>query len=338
MVVCGQSRRTRFSGLVGNEPVQHAAIELLGSGGDGTAVFGAGDFPKLDSGIARMDLAGVADGDVAVELAVDYQNRDLGRGYRIFGRDLIHVEVVLRAGAPERNFHQRTEDGSSEPRTQMEGLAHAVVGDLAKIGEGRLGGNGTEVCMCVERLQELRGSHGFAEGKDAARVIERGQEIEPLMDVVTLKQSVGGEWSTAPAVSAGIGKKHSESVTEEELSVFGHANAVVAQPVQENHIVSDGWMGMDDPGAENCAVGSGDRCVAEFGVEGTSGLASGGNLVVGERAARGMESSVGYEDASDRADGQIQRGNQGEPAIAAGGAHGLLDWYGGSGGMVPGNK
>jgi hypothetical protein len=191
---------------MGNEPVQQAAIEFLGSAGGGTAVFGAGDFPKLDFGIARMDLAGVADGDVAVELAVDYQNRDKGRDSGIFGRDLIHVEVVLQAGPQERNFHQRTEDGSSEPRAQMEGLAHAVVGDLAKIGEGRLGGNGTEVCMCVERLQELRGSHGFAEGKDAARVILGGEEIEPLMDVVTLKQSVGGERSTAPAVSAGIGK------------------------------------------------------------------------------------------------------------------------------------
>jgi hypothetical protein len=108
--------------------------------------------------------------------------------------------------------------------------------------------------------------------------------------------------------------------------------------VQEDHIISDGWMGMDDPGAENSAVGSGDRCVAEFGAEGASGLASGGNLVVSERAASGMESSVGYEDASDRADGQIQRGNEGEPAIAAGGTHGLVDGYGGSGGMVPGIK
>jgi hypothetical protein len=332
------SRGGQGSGFVGNEPGQQAAIEFLGSGGGGTAVFGAGDFPKLDFGIAGMDLAGVADGDVGVELAVDHQNRDMGRGYGVFGRDLIHVQVVFQAGAQERNFHQRTQDGSSEPGAQIEGLAHSVIGDLAKIGEGRLGGNGTEVWMCIERLQQLRGSHGLAEGKDATRVILHGQEIDPLMDVVTLKQSVGGERSTAQAVSAGIGKKHSKSVGEEELSISGHADAVIAHTVQEDHIVSDGLMGMDDPGAENGAVGSGDRCVAEFGVEGTSGLASAGNLVVGERAARGMECSVGYEDACDRADGQVQEGNDGEPANAAVGAHGLVDWYGGSAGTVPGIK
>ncbi len=50
----------------------------------------------------------------------------------------------------------------------MEGLAHAVVSDLTKIGEGRFGGDGAEVWMRVERLQELCGAHGFAEAVDAA--------------------------------------------------------------------------------------------------------------------------------------------------------------------------
>ncbi len=53
----------------------------------------------------------------------------------------------------------------------MEGLSHAVVGDLAKIGEGRFGGYGAEEWVGVERLKELGGSHGFAEGEDAAGVI-----------------------------------------------------------------------------------------------------------------------------------------------------------------------
>jgi hypothetical protein len=49
----------------------------------------------------------------------------------------------------------------------MKGLTHAVVGDLAKSGEGRFGGYGAEVGVSVEGLEELRGAHGFAEGEDA---------------------------------------------------------------------------------------------------------------------------------------------------------------------------
>ena len=52
----------------------------------------------------------------------------------------------------------------------MEGLPHAVVGDLTKIGEGRFGGHGAEVWMGVERLQELCRAHGFSESVDAARM------------------------------------------------------------------------------------------------------------------------------------------------------------------------
>lgn len=62
-----------------------------------------------------------------------------------------------QAGAQESDLDQWPENGAAEPRAQMEGLSHAVVSDLAKIGEGRFGGDGAEVWMSIERLQELRG-------------------------------------------------------------------------------------------------------------------------------------------------------------------------------------
>lgn len=72
----------------------------------------------------------------------------------------------------------------------MKGLSHTVIGDLAKIGEGRFGGDGAEVWVGVEGLEELGGAHGLSEGVDAAGMILRVQKIDPLVDVVAFKQTV----------------------------------------------------------------------------------------------------------------------------------------------------
>ena len=76
----------------------------MGGGAEGAAVVGGGDFPELGVWVAGVDAAGVADGDVAVGLAVDEEDWDGGRGYGIFGGDFLHVEVVLQAGAEEGDF------------------------------------------------------------------------------------------------------------------------------------------------------------------------------------------------------------------------------------------
>ena len=73
----------------------------------------------------------------------------------------------------------------------MEGLAHAVIGDLTKIGEGRLRGYGAEVRMGREGLQELRRSHGFSKAVDAAGMSLGIEEVDPLMDVIALEETVG---------------------------------------------------------------------------------------------------------------------------------------------------
>ena len=208
---------------------------------------GVGDLPELGVWISRVDDLRMAHGNVAVDLAVNQENRDRRGCDGIFGRNILHAEVVLQAGAEEGDFDQWTEEEASDPGAKAEGLSHAVVGDLAKTCEGRFGDDGAEMWVRVERLQEFRRTHGFAEGEDAVGMIFpflslalilawrilRFQKIDPLMDVVALQQAVGGERAVARAVGTGVGEKHGESVGEEQLRVSGHADAVVAEAVQE---------------------------------------------------------------------------------------------------------
>ena len=53
------------------EPIHEAALEFLGCRADGSAMISGGNFPELGLWIECVDFAGVADGDVAVDLAVD---------------------------------------------------------------------------------------------------------------------------------------------------------------------------------------------------------------------------------------------------------------------------
>ncbi len=83
---------------------QKSLLEFLWGGADGAAVVGGADFPELGVGIARVDEAGVADWDVAVDLAVDEKDGGRRCGDGIFRRNLLHVEVVFQAGAEEGDF------------------------------------------------------------------------------------------------------------------------------------------------------------------------------------------------------------------------------------------
>lgn len=86
------------------------------------------------------------------------------------------------------------------------------------------------------------------------------------MNVVALDQAVGGKGAVARTVGAGVGQEHGESVGEEELGISGHAEAVVAEAVEEKDGVSVGVVGMDGPGAEGDVVGRGDGGVGEVGL------------------------------------------------------------------------
>ena len=74
----------------------------------------------------------------------------------------------------------------------------------------------------------------------------RFQKVDPLVDVVALEQAVGGERAVAGAVGAGVGEEDGESVGEEELRVSGHADAVVAEAVEEEDGVAVGVVRMDE--------------------------------------------------------------------------------------------
>jgi len=151
-------------------------------------------------------------------------------------------------------------------------LAHAVVGDLAEVREGGFDGYSAEIWMRVERLQELRGAHGFGEAVDAARMelivrIELAvEEVDPLVDVVALEQAVGRELAAADAMGAGVGHKDRVSVSEEKLSIAGYAEAIVAETVEQEYGVMVGVARNDEPGAQGDRVLSGNGDIAEAGV------------------------------------------------------------------------
>ena len=85
---------------------------------------------------------------------------------------------------------------------------------------------------------------------------------------------------------------------------------------------------MDGPGAEGHAVGRGDGCVGEVGIEGAGGVAHGRGVVLGEWAAGGMKRAVGEGDAADGAEGQVEEDGEESVTGAAGQGHGLRDCTG----------
>src|SRR5580658_3145029 len=149
-------------GSVGCKPRQEAAFEFLRGSVGSAAVVGVGDFPEFGVGIVGEDDLRMTDWNVAVYLAVNQEKWSVCSGYGIFGGDFLHVEVVLETSAEEADVYQGAEDCAAYPGTEMEGLSHAIVGDLAKIGEGGFGGDGAEVRVSREGLEKLCGAHGFA--------------------------------------------------------------------------------------------------------------------------------------------------------------------------------
>jgi hypothetical protein len=76
-------------------------------------VVGSWDLPEVSVRGQRVDTARVADGNITVDFTVDEKDWDFGSCSGIFGRDLIHVEVIFPASAEECDFDQRTEQAAS---------------------------------------------------------------------------------------------------------------------------------------------------------------------------------------------------------------------------------
>lgn len=196
------------------KPFEHALLEFLWSYTNGAAMVGVGNFPENDAGISVMDLAGVTNWNVAIDLPVNEEDWHTRDGDCIFGRSLIHVEMVLPANIEESEFNDWAEESAPEPGAEMKGLAHTVVSDFMQGSEGRFRGDSAESGFDGERLQELGGSHGFGKSEDAMGMILRREKVKPLSDVVALKKAVGCERTAAGAVSAGIGKKNGKTVSK----------------------------------------------------------------------------------------------------------------------------
>jgi hypothetical protein len=258
------------------EPRQKALVELLWGCAYGSAVIGVGDFPENCVAISRFYSAGMANRYVAVDLTVNQEDWDLCGCHGIFWRDLLHVEMVLGADVEESEFDYGAEEGASEPGAQVEGLAHAVIGDLSETGERRFGGYGAEVRFDGEGLQEFGSAHRFGESENATRMVLRGEEVEPLVNVIAFEEAVGGEWASACAVGAGVGEQNRESVSEEELRVSGHADAIVGEAVEEDYGVPVAAVRADFPGTEDDGVRGGDGNVFESGIEVVGDVAHGG--------------------------------------------------------------
>ena len=194
--------RGRF--YVRMEPGEQSPVEPLWGGANGAAVIRVVNLPENYPRVTDLNATGVSEGDVAIDLAVDQKDRDSSRGDCIFWGDLLHVEPVLPVCIEKGEFDNRTKNSASKPRTEMKRLTHAIVGDLAKAGERRFGGNCAEVWLDSEGLQELGGAHGFAETEDAMRVILGENEIEPLADVIAFEQAVGCDLTAAGTVGASV--------------------------------------------------------------------------------------------------------------------------------------
>ena len=249
------------------EPCEQVLLEFFWGFADGPTVIGCGYFPQDCFAIARLNLVGMTNRDVAVDLSVDQKDWDLRGGDGVFWCDLLHVESALQADVEEGEFDYWAEKSSSEPGTEMEGLTHAIVGDLAESGERGFCGDGAESRLNRERLQEFCCAHGFAESEDAVRMVMHREKIEPLMNVVALEKAIGRKFTSTAAVGTRVREEDGESVGKQELGVSRHANAIVALTVEEDYGVAVGGAGKDHPGIQRGGVCCGDGDIFEFGIE-----------------------------------------------------------------------
>ena len=254
-----------------------------------------------------MNELRMANRDVAIHLPMNEQNWNSAGGNRVLGRSGLHIQTVLPASAEECDFDDRPEESATEPRTRVKWLSHAVVSNFAKIGERRFGSHRAEVGMRLERLKKLRGSHRFSEPKDASRPSLSLEGLQPLMDIVAFEDTVGREFSFAHAMSARVGEEQGESTSEQELRVSSHAKAVVAEAMKQNGRVSVGAMWTNNPGTENCSIGSCDGDVGQVCVEGAEMIACPGDFAFGQRAAYWMECAIGEVDACHGAESQVEK-------------------------------
>ena len=95
---------------------------------------GAGNLPENDGRVVTCDRVGVTDRNIAVLLAMDQEDRNTARGCSSQRRNSSQIEVVMPLSVGESRFDDGVEKSTPEPRSRMEELSNAIVGNFA---EGR---------------------------------------------------------------------------------------------------------------------------------------------------------------------------------------------------------
>ncbi len=188
----------------------------------------------------------------------------------------------------------------------MEGLPHSVIGYLTKICEGRFHSDRAEGDPRVQGLQQLGRPHGFSETENALWMLFRIQEIEALMNIVPLEQSICREFASAHAVSPGVRHEDGESVRNQQLRISSHADAVVAKPVKQNDGISVAVQWTNSPRAKYDTVRRCGGHLLKIGVQCASVMSHGGKFVFGQWPPRGMQRPVGEINTADGAKIGIQ--------------------------------
>src|SRR5579859_5967936 len=210
-------------------------------------MIGRWHLPEHGTRITSVDADRMSDGYVAVNLTVNQQNRNAGPPHRIFRRNLLHVESILPMSTHKCDFHKRPQENPPHPRSEMKRLPHAVVRNLTKIGEWRLGHHSTETRTRIKRFQQLRRPHRLPQPVDAMRLDLRLHEVHPLSNIVAFEKAVRSERASARTMSPRIRQKDGITVPQQHDRISGHSQTVVAQPVQQKYRVIIGLQRMNQP-------------------------------------------------------------------------------------------
>jgi len=120
---------------------------------------------------------------------------------------------------------------------------------------------------------------------------------DPAMNVVYFLHSIGSKIATTFPVAARIGQQNRVAVFEQQVSVSGHAFAIIGNSVQQDYCIAVVVSGMDKPSLKRRPIGCGDSHILQFSVEIRS-HGCGNCLLMAQWKTREFEANIGYDDAS----------------------------------------
>ena len=89
----------------------------------------------------------------------------------------------------------------------------------------------------------------------------------PAMNVIGFLYTIGGKFTAALAVPAGIRKQNRIAMFQQQMSVSGHAFTIVSNSVQQNYRIAVVVVWMDKPALERHSISGSDRYILQFSLE-----------------------------------------------------------------------